>query len=64
MPYDGSDTHFHWATKGSHYVKSGERFAAYAYRQPDGTRLRLVVAQASVERDNAITTCAMILPIA
>ncbi|HOM11763.1 MAG TPA: DNA methyltransferase [Rubrivivax sp.] len=53
VPYDGSDTHFHWATKGSHYVKSGERFAAYAYRQPDGTRLRLVVAQASVERDNA-----------
>lgn len=53
VPYDGSDTHFHWATKGSHYVKSGERFAAYAYRQADGTRLRLVVAQAQVERDNA-----------
>jgi adenine-specific DNA-methyltransferase len=53
VPYDGSDTHFHWATKGSHYVKSGERFAAYAYRQADGTRVRLVVQAASVERDNA-----------
>ncbi len=53
VPYDGSDTHFHWATKGSHYVKSGERFAGYAYRQADGTRVRLVVVQASVERDNA-----------
>lgn len=53
VPYDGSDTHFHWATKGSHYVKSGERFAAYAYTQPDGTRVRLAVAAASVERDNA-----------
>ena len=53
VPYDGSDTHFHWATKGSHYVKSGERFAGYAYRQADGTRVRLVVVQANVERDNA-----------
>jgi len=53
VPYDGSDTHFHWATKGSHYVKSGERFASYAYRQPDGTRLRLAVHAADVERDNA-----------
>lgn len=52
VPYDGSDTHFHWATKGSHYVKSGERFAGYAYTQPDGTRVRLAVAAASVERDN------------
>jgi adenine-specific DNA-methyltransferase len=23
VPYNGQDTHFHWATKGSHYVKSG-----------------------------------------
>jgi adenine-specific DNA-methyltransferase len=53
VPYDGSDTHFHWATKGSHYVKSGERFAGYAYQQPGGPRVRLLVQAASVERDNA-----------
>ena len=53
VPYNGQDVHFWWATKGSHYVKSGERFAGYAYRQGDGTRVRLVVAQAQVERDNA-----------
>jgi adenine-specific DNA-methyltransferase len=53
VPYDGSDTHFHWATKGSHYVKSGERFAGYAYQQPGGLRVRLAVQAASVERDNA-----------
>ena len=34
-------------------MKSGERFAAYAYKQADGTRVRLVVQAASVERDNA-----------
>ncbi len=53
VPYDGSDTFFHWATKGSHYVKSGERFTGYAYRQSDGARVRLTVAAADVERDNA-----------
>lgn len=25
-PYNGQDTHFHWATKGSHYVKSGAKY--------------------------------------
>ena len=64
VPYDGSDTHFHWATKGSHYVKSGERFAAYAYRQPDGTRVRLVVQAANVERDNAKGAQRHYLPVA
>jgi len=38
VPYDGSDTQFHWATKGSHYVKSDKR---------------LVVQAADVQRDNA-----------
>lgn len=64
VPYDGSDTHFHWATKGSHYVKSGERFAAYAYRQADGTRVRLVVQAANVERDNAKGAQRHYLPVA
>ena len=53
VAYDGSDTFFHWATKGSHYAKSGERFASYAYTQPGGQRVRLTVVQADVERDNA-----------
>ena len=53
VPYDGSDTHFHWATTGSHYVKSGERLAAYAYLQGEGQRLRLVVQAADVQRDKA-----------
>ena len=61
VAYDGSDTFFHWATKGSHYAKSGERFASYAYSQPssqpssqpNGQRVRLTVVQADVERDNA-----------
>lgn len=51
VPYNGQDVHFWWATKGSHYVKSGERFGSYQWK--DGARsLRIVVAQADVEKDN------------
>ena len=52
MPYHGQDTHFHWATKGSHYVKSGELFARYAYK--DGAHeVRFAIDRADVEKDNA-----------
>jgi adenine-specific DNA-methyltransferase len=52
VPYHGQDTHFHWATKGSHYVKSGEMFARFAYR--DGEReVRFVLEQADITKDNA-----------
>lgn len=52
VPYHGQDTHFHWATKGSHYVKSGELFARFAYR--DGEReVRFVLDQADFTKDNA-----------
>jgi adenine-specific DNA-methyltransferase len=52
VPYNGQDTHFHWATKGSHYVKSGELFARFAYK--DGAQdIRFTLAQAELEKDNA-----------
>jgi adenine-specific DNA-methyltransferase len=52
VPYNGQDTHFHWATKGSHYVKSGELFARYAYK--DGAHeVRFTLERAEVEKDNA-----------
>lgn len=52
VPYSGQDTHFHWATKGSHYVKSGEMFARYAYK--DGAQeVRFTIERAEVEKDNA-----------
>ena len=52
VPYNGQDTHFHWATKGSHYVKSGELFARYAYK--DGAQeVRFVLERAEVKKDNA-----------
>ena len=52
VPYNGQDTHFHWATKGSHYVKSGELFARYAYND-EAHNVRFTLAQAELEKDNA-----------
>ena len=52
VPYNGQDTHFHWATKGSHYVKSGELFSRFAYKDGD-QELRFVIQRADTEKDNA-----------
>ncbi len=52
VPYHGQDTHFHWATKGSHYVKSGELFARYAWRD-DGREVCFVIERADITKDNA-----------
>ncbi len=53
IPYDGSDVHFHWATKGSHYVKSGEFLKTYAFK-PEGAggEVRFEVSVAQQEKDN------------
>lgn len=53
VPYDGSDVYFHWATKGSHYVKSGEFLKAYAFK-PEGAggEVRFEVIAAQQEKDN------------
>jgi adenine-specific DNA-methyltransferase len=49
VPYNGQDTHFHWATKGSHYVKSGELFSRFAYK--DGNHeVRFVIQRADTEK--------------
>lgn len=53
VAYNGGDTHFHWATKGSHYIKNGERFTAYAYTEPSGRRIRFAVTEADAVKDNA-----------
>lgn len=53
IPYDGSDVHFHWATKGSHYVKSGEFLKTYAFK-PEGAggEVRFEITLAQQEKDN------------
>lgn len=63
VPYNGQDTHFHWATKGSHYVKSGEMFSRFAYK--DGNQeLRFVIQRADTEKDNAKGSAKYFFPAA
>ena len=62
VPYNGQDTHFHWATKGSHYVKSGELFARYAYTD-DTSNVRFTLAQAELEKDNAKGSAKYFFPL-
>jgi len=52
VPYNGQDTHFHWATKGSHYIKSGELFSRFAYKDGPGD-VRFSLERADTEKDNA-----------
>ncbi len=53
IPYDGADVHFHWATKGSHYVKSGEFLKTYAFKPEEaGGEVRFEVTVAQQEKDN------------
>lgn len=51
VPYHGQDTHFHWATQGSHYIKSGELFARYVYNDGDA-QVRFVIESADIAQDN------------
>lgn len=52
VPYNGQDTHFHWATKDSHYIKSGELFSRFAYKDGPG-EVRFSLERADTEKDNA-----------
>ena len=63
VPYNGQDTHFHWATKGSHYVKSGELFSRYAYRDGDH-EVRFVIDRADTEKDNGKGSAKHFFPLA
>ena len=63
VPYNGQDTHFHWATKGSHYVKSGELFSRFAYKDGD-QELRFVIQRADTEKDNAKGSAKYFFPAA
>ena len=38
VPYNGQDTRFHWATKGSQYIKSSGLFSRFAYKDAFGAR--------------------------
>ncbi len=52
VPYNGEETHFHWANKDQHYIKSGEAFRDYSFTVADilggAARVRFALTKASV----------------
>ena len=52
VPYNGEETHFHWANKDQHYIKSGEAFRDYSFTVDDilggPARARFALTKASL----------------
>ncbi len=51
VPYNGEETHFHWANQDQHYIKSGEAFRDYSFTVDDilggPARARFALTKAS-----------------
>ena len=52
VPYNGEETHFHWANRDQYYVKAAEHFRDYSYRTRSGVSVRFSVRSASVEQND------------
>lgn len=53
IPYNGEEVHLHWANADQYYIKTGEQFTEYRWRDPSGgVRARFTVTQADVPKDN------------
>ena len=52
VPYNGEETHFHWANRDQYYVKAAEHFRNYSYRTRSGVSVRFSVRSASVEQND------------
>ena len=53
IPYNGEEVHLHWANADQYYIKTGEQFTEYRWRDPaGGVRVRFTVTQADVPKDN------------
>ncbi len=51
VAYSGEDVHFHWRSRGSHYIKSSENLSAYAFRV-GSLRVSFELRRADVEQNN------------
>lgn len=55
VPYDGEEVLLHWANKGQHYVKTGERLRDYSFTVETlggPYRVRFTLAEATTPREN------------
>jgi len=53
IPYNGEEVYLHWANADQYYIKSGETFTDYRWKEPSGkVRVRFSVTRADVPQDN------------
>jgi adenine-specific DNA-methyltransferase len=55
VPYNGEETHFHWANHDQYYIKSSETFQLYAFKIPTSSATMTVnfkLTAAQVEQGN------------
>lgn len=62
VPYNGEDVHFHWRSKGSHYVKTTEELKSYSFRSGDW-KVRFELVEAFQEPDNVKGSTRYFLPV-
>lgn len=63
VPYNGEDVHFHWRSKGSHYIKTTEELKSYSFRS-GGWRVRFELVEAFQEPDNVKGSSRYFIPVA
>lgn len=51
IPYNGEEVHLHWANADQYYIKTGENFTDYSYKQ-GGWTVCFKLRNASVEHNN------------
>lgn len=55
VPYNGEETHFHWANQDQYYIKSSETFNQYAFKIPTSSGeiiINFKLTEAQVEQGN------------
>lgn len=53
IPYNGEEVYLHWANADQYYIKTGETFTDYRWKDPSGSvRVRFTVTRANVPKDN------------
>lgn len=55
VPYNGEETHFHWANQDQYYIKSSETFNQYAFKVPSHIGevvINFKLTEAQVEQGN------------
>ncbi len=52
IPYAGEEVVLHWANKDQYYTKSGENFANYSFKLPDGRTVQFRLVAADTAKDN------------